>query len=87
MVAAPYEMTFINASGSAGMATAGSGDVLTGVLAALIAMGLAVSEVASIGVYLHGLAGEKAAQNSGIHGMLASDLIWGIKEIYKERGL
>ena len=87
VVAAPYEMTFINASGSAGMATAGSGDVLTGVLAALIAMGLSVSEVASIGVYLHGLAGEKAAQNSGIHGMLASDLIWGIKEIYKERGL
>ncbi|MDD6193740.1 MAG: NAD(P)H-hydrate dehydratase [Lachnospiraceae bacterium] len=87
VVAAPYEVSYVNTSGSAGMATAGSGDVLTGILAALIAMGLSVSEGVPLGVYLHGLAGEKAVKETGVHSMLASDLIKGIKMIYKERGL
>ena len=87
VVSDSYSVSHINASGSASMATAGSGDVLTGLLAALIAMGLPASKATPLGVYLHGLAGEKAARMQSIHGTLASDLIEGIKMIYKERGL
>lgn len=87
VVSNPYGEMHINTTGTPGMATAGSGDVLTGIMAALIAQGLSSQEAAPLGVYLHGLAGEKAEESNGIHSMLASDLMQGMKMIYKERGL
>lgn len=72
----PHSPIFVNPRGDPGMATAGSGDVLTGMLASLLSQGLNCQETAILGVYLHGLAGELAAKERGTSfGMLASDLI------------
>ena len=65
---------YINASGTSAMAKAGSGDVLAGVIGALLALGMEEKEAARLGTYLHGLAGEKAACKTGPHGLLAREL-------------
>ncbi len=65
---------YINTSGCSAMAKAGSGDVLTGVIAALLAQGMEETEAAAFGVYLHGLAGEAAARDKGCHGVLAHEI-------------
>ena len=57
------------------MATAGSGDVLSGIIAGLWAQGMSDSEAAYAGVYLHGLSGDLAAKKLGERGLLANDLI------------
>lgn len=64
-----------NSTGNAGMATAGSGDVLTGILTALLARGYSQRDACIVGVYLHGLAGDLAAQELGQESVTASDLI------------
>lgn len=87
ITAVPYEASYINTSGSPALATAGSGDVLTGVIASLIGQGLRPNLAAPIGVYLHGKAGEISGNKYSIHGSLASHIIEGIRLIYKERGL
>ncbi|WP_378956124.1 NAD(P)H-hydrate dehydratase [Pelosinus sp. sgz500959] len=74
LVAFPDGEVYININGNAGMATGGTGDVLTGVIAALIAQGLSSHEAALVGVYIHGLAGDIVARN-GMIGVAASDLI------------
>jgi NAD(P)H-hydrate epimerase len=66
---------FINSTGNPGMATAGMGDVLTGVIASLIAQGLGPEKAAVAGVYLHGRAGDRVAERLGDRGLLASDVI------------
>ena len=68
-----------NSSGNAGMAKAGSGDVLTGMILALLAQGYAPQEAAILGVYQHGFAGDKAAKEFGMASMLASDIVESIK--------
>jgi NAD(P)H-hydrate epimerase len=65
----------VNTTGNPGMATGGSGDVLTGLIAALVCQGLAPYEAARLGVYLHGLSGDLAAEELGQVSMIASDLI------------
>lgn len=65
---------YINASGCSAMAKAGSGDVLTGVIAGLLARGMECVEAAAYGVYLHGLAGEAAAEALGANSLLARDI-------------
>jgi NAD(P)H-hydrate epimerase len=57
------------------MASGGMGDVLTGVITALVAQGLPLFAAAKAGVYLHGLAGDQAAQADGERGLLATDLL------------
>jgi len=64
-----------NPSGNPGMATGGSGDVLTGVITALICQGLSAFEAAQLGVYVHGLAGDLAAEELGQVSLIARDLI------------
>ena len=64
-----------NTSGNAGMATAGSGDVLTGIITALLAQGYPQEEACILGMYLHGLAGDLAAQELSEESLIASDLI------------
>lgn len=69
------EQIYVNATGNPGMATGGSGDVLTGLLAALAAQRLALLEAAVLGVYVHGLAGDLAAVQLGQTALVASDLL------------
>ncbi len=71
--------TVINLKGNNGMATAGSGDVLTGMIASLAAQGLDTGRAASLGVSLHGLAGERASEIHGLHGVTATDIIENIR--------
>lgn len=66
---------FRNTTGNAGLATGGSGDVLTGVIASLAGQGLPLFEAAALGVYVHGLAGDLAAAAFTQRGMIASDLL------------
>jgi len=73
----------VNSTGDPGMATAGSGDVLTGLIAALLAQGCSTINAASLGVYLHGLAGEFAAEDMTSYGMCASDIIFRYPEAFK----
>jgi NAD(P)H-hydrate epimerase len=75
VVATPEGRIWVNPTGNAGMATGGSGDVLTGVIAGLLAQGLDAEHSAASGVYLHGLAGDLAAQEVGMAGMIAGDII------------
>ena len=64
-----------NTTGNAGMATAGSGDVLTGIIVSLLAQGYERRNACLLGVYLHGLAGDLAARELGEEGIIASDLV------------
>ncbi len=66
---------FFNSTGNAGMATAGSGDVLTGILTGLLAQGYSSVETALLGVYLHGLAGDFAIKGLSMEAMIAGDII------------
>ncbi|HEY5583002.1 MAG TPA: NAD(P)H-hydrate dehydratase [Ruminiclostridium sp.] len=66
---------YINPTGNAGMATAGSGDALTGIITSLIGQGVGAFEAAVAGAYLHGLAGDIAAASKGEHGLTAMDIV------------
>ena len=75
---------YINMSGNDGMATAGSGDVLAGIMGAFMAFGKTSFEIACLAVYLHGLSGDKAAEDKGKHSMVASDIILGMEDILRQ---
>ncbi|MBR2948300.1 MAG: NAD(P)H-hydrate dehydratase [Lachnospiraceae bacterium] len=75
MISAEDGRIYVNGSGNSGMATAGSGDVLTGILAGLLAQGMDSFSASSVGVYLHGLAGDKAAHMLSAYSMKAGDII------------
>lgn len=70
----PDGKIFINMNGNSGMATAGSGDVLTGIIASLLAQGYNSCTAASVGVYVHGLAGDIARSVNGEEGLVAGDI-------------
>jgi NAD(P)H-hydrate epimerase len=75
ITAAPDGRVRINGSGHAGMASGGMGDVLTGLIGGLLAQGMAAAAAAALGVYLHGLAGDRLRQRYGDAGLLAGDLL------------
>jgi len=75
LVASPDGEIWVNSTGNPGMATAGVGDALTGVIGAWLARGLAPLDAAVLGVALHGYAGDLAAEEKGESGLIASDLI------------
>ncbi len=75
---------YINVSGNDGMATAGSGDVLAGMIAGLLAQGESPKMAAMSGCYLHGLAGDVAAKKKGPRSMLASDILEAIPEVLQD---
>ncbi len=74
---------FVNPTGNPGMATAGSGDVLSGVLGALLAQGLLPSDAAITGVWAHGQAGDLIREKRGETGLIASDLLDGLTEVWR----
>lgn len=84
VVAARGGKTAVNPSGNCGMATGGTGDVLSGVVAALAAQGCTPYNSAVLGVYLHGLAGDIAAAEKGVHGLIASDLCGALPAAFLE---
>ena len=73
--------SYINMSGNNGMATGGSGDVLTGVIASLAAQGLSAERAAVLGVWLHGAAGDEAAKEKSPYSMIARDLADGLSKV------
>ena len=74
-ICTPQGKVFFNNTGNSGMATAGSGDVLTGILTGLLARGYSEEQACLLGVYLHGLAGDIAADKLGKESLIASDII------------
>ncbi len=71
---------YVNISGNNGMSKGGSGDVLTGIIAGLLAQGLDFFTASCLSVYLHGLAGDRVVEETSEYSLLAQDLIWGLKK-------
>ena len=79
----PSGQLFMNTTGNQGMATAGSGDVLTGILLGLLTKGYPPEKAAKLGVYLHGLAADCALKNQSYESLIASDIVEGLVEGFK----
>jgi ADP-dependent NAD(P)H-hydrate dehydratase / NAD(P)H-hydrate epimerase len=82
-ICAPDGMAYFNSSGNPGMATGGSGDVLTGIITGLLAQKYAPLEAAALGVFVHGLAGDIAAEKKGKTAIIAGDLIECLPKAFK----
>jgi ADP-dependent NAD(P)H-hydrate dehydratase / NAD(P)H-hydrate epimerase len=83
-IVSPDGKVYFNTTGNPGMATAGSGDVLTGILTGLLAQGYSPLKAAQLGVYLHGLAGDLAAKSLSQQAFIASDIIDYLPMAYRE---
>ena len=79
----PGKKLAINLTGNPGMATGGSGDVLAGILTALLGQGFDPFDAAKTAVYLHGLAGDFAAQDGSQAGLIAGDIIDALPEVFR----
>jgi NAD(P)H-hydrate epimerase len=84
IVGLPNEEIYINVNGNSGMATAGSGDILTGLITSLIAQGVEPGKAALLGVFIHGYSGDLVANEKGEYGMLAEDIVKSIGRVFKE---
>ncbi len=79
----PDGRVYLNSTGNPGMATAGSGDVLTGIISSLLAQGMELDEAAYCGVFIHGMAGDIAARKFGERSLMALDILDCIHETFK----
>ncbi len=86
ILAAPTGTVSVNTTGYAGMATAGSGDILTGVIAALWAQWSQIPEVLNFAMYIHGQAADLNRSEKGVLGLIASDIVNALPEALKEYG-
>lgn len=82
-ITTPEGRIYFNSTGNPGMATAGSGDILTGLITGLLAQGYSAEDAALMGVYLHGLAGDLAAHEIGQEALVAADIIDKISAAFK----
>lgn len=83
-ICTPEGKAFFNPTGNSGMATAGSGDVLSGIVAALLAQKYSVLDACRLGTYLHGLAGDLAALRLGQESLTASDIVCALPEAFQK---
>ncbi len=83
VITEPGGKVFINTTGNPGMATAGSGDVLTGIIAAFLGQQSNPLDASILGTYLHGLAGDSTASEEGMHAMIATDIIAHLPNAFK----
>lgn len=83
VTAIPHGEAFLNPTGNPGMAKAGTGDVLTGLIAALLAQGLSPQNASIAGVYIHGLAGDISCKKRGVYSVVASDIIRMIPQAFR----
>ncbi|MDF1551253.1 MAG: NAD(P)H-hydrate dehydratase, partial [Bacteroidales bacterium] len=81
-IATPKGICYFNSSGNPGMATAGSGDVLTGILTSLVSQGYTPENAAVLGVYIHGMAGDIASEVKGQQALIAGDIIDNLGKSY-----
>ena len=86
VIAEPEGSAFVNPTGNPGMASAGVGDVLTGMIAGLLGQGLNPLEASILGVFMHGLAGDIAANKKGEHSLIASDMINSLPDAFLSLG-
>lgn len=86
VISTPEGRIYINPTGNPGMATAGMGDALTGMIAGLIAQGVSIEKALVAAVYIHGMAGDMAAEKAGEMGLLATDVIENIPKAIKVLG-
>jgi len=84
LIAEPDGRVFINTTGNSGMATGGSGDVLTGLIGGLLAQGYGAAVAARLGVFLHGLAGDLSRESGAEEGLVAGDLVLALPLAWKE---
>jgi ADP-dependent NAD(P)H-hydrate dehydratase / NAD(P)H-hydrate epimerase len=84
IIASPEGEVWFNSTGNPGMATAGSGDVLTGIILGILSQGYPSIDAALLGVYLHGLAGDIAKQQYGENSLIASDIIGNLGLAFKK---
>ncbi|RYD75560.1 MAG: NAD(P)H-hydrate dehydratase [Sphingobacteriales bacterium] len=82
----PTGKVYVNTTGNAGMATGGSGDVLTGIITGLLAQNYSPKNAALFGVYLHGLAGDFAAKQKGEYSLIAGDIVDFLPAAFMEIG-
>ena len=87
VVASPDGTTYVNGTGNSGMATGGMGDILTGMIASFIGQGVDDLSAAISAVYLHGLAGDIAAEKKGPFCMIASDVLECLSEAFDKEGV
>ena len=78
----PAGVAYINSTGNSGMATAGSGDVLTGIITGLIAQGVTPFKAAVLGVYVHGIAGDLASSRYGEISVTATDILRNVADAF-----
>ncbi len=78
------QKVYVNTTGNPGMATAGAGDVLTGVITALAGQGLDDFDAAALGVYVHGLAGDIAVEEKGQVSLIASDIVEALSDAFMQ---